>query len=129
MSTNLETGKPETPTSPPPAAGIESRAWSTVRPPPGLPIIQPSEDYGLQKYIDFTPNPSQQFEIRRFNFKTPPRLNCIVSTTKGVLRCHSPLEHHATRASQRQAIAVRRCGRRSRTKSSRSVSSVMRRSI
>jgi len=23
----------------------------------------------LQKYVEFTPNPNQQFEIRRFNFK------------------------------------------------------------
>jgi peptide/nickel transport system substrate-binding protein len=36
---------------------------------PWVPIIQPYEDYGLQKYVDFTPNPNQQFEIRRFNFK------------------------------------------------------------
>ena len=36
---------------------------------PWLPVIQPYEDYGIQKYIDFTPNPNQQFEIRRFNFK------------------------------------------------------------
>src|SRR4030095_11833727 len=36
---------------------------------PGLPVIQPYEDYGLQKYVEFTPNPNQQFEIRRFNFK------------------------------------------------------------
>jgi peptide/nickel transport system substrate-binding protein len=36
---------------------------------PWLPVIQPYEDYGIQKYIDFTPNPNQQFEVRRFNFK------------------------------------------------------------
>jgi peptide/nickel transport system substrate-binding protein len=36
---------------------------------PWLPVIQPYEDYGLQKYVDWTPNPNQQFEIRRFNFK------------------------------------------------------------
>ncbi|PYM53771.1 MAG: hypothetical protein DMD77_25610 [Candidatus Rokuibacteriota bacterium] len=36
---------------------------------PWLPVIQPYEDYGLQKYVDFTPNPNQQFEIRRFNFR------------------------------------------------------------
>ena len=36
---------------------------------PWLPIIQPYEDYGLQRYVDFTPNPNQQFDIRRFNFK------------------------------------------------------------
>ena len=36
---------------------------------PWLPVIQPYEDYGMQKYVDFTPNPNQQFEIRKFNFK------------------------------------------------------------
>ena len=36
---------------------------------PWVPVIQPYEDYGLQKYVDWTPNPNQQFEIRRFNFK------------------------------------------------------------
>jgi peptide/nickel transport system substrate-binding protein len=36
---------------------------------PWIPVIQPYEDYGLQKYVQFTPNPNQQFEIRRFNFK------------------------------------------------------------
>jgi peptide/nickel transport system substrate-binding protein len=32
-------------------------------------IMQPYEDYGLQKHLDFTPNPNQQFEVRRFNLK------------------------------------------------------------
>ncbi len=36
---------------------------------PWLPVIQPYEDYGLQKYVEWTPNPNQQFELRRFNFK------------------------------------------------------------
>ena len=36
---------------------------------PWIPVIQPYEDYGVQKYVQFTPNPNQQFEIRRFNFK------------------------------------------------------------
>ncbi len=36
---------------------------------PWLPVIQPYEDYGLQKHLEWTPNPNQQFEIRRFNFK------------------------------------------------------------
>src|SRR5262252_1206395 len=36
---------------------------------PWLPVIQPYEDYGLQKYVEWTPNPNQQFEIRPFNFK------------------------------------------------------------
>jgi peptide/nickel transport system substrate-binding protein len=36
---------------------------------PWLPVIQPYEDYGLQKYVEWTPNPNQQFEIRKFNFK------------------------------------------------------------
>jgi len=36
---------------------------------PWLPVIQPYEDYGVQKYVEFTPNPNQQFEIRKFNLK------------------------------------------------------------
>jgi peptide/nickel transport system substrate-binding protein len=36
---------------------------------PWIPVIQPYEDYGLQKYVDWTPDPLQQLEIRRFNFK------------------------------------------------------------
>ena len=36
---------------------------------PWLPVIQPYEDYGLQKHVEWTPNPNQQFEIRKFNFK------------------------------------------------------------
>jgi hypothetical protein len=36
---------------------------------PWIPIIQPYEDYGLQKYVEFTPNPLQLIELRRFNFK------------------------------------------------------------
>jgi peptide/nickel transport system substrate-binding protein len=33
-----------------------------------IPVIQPSEDYGMQKYVVFTPNGNQQLDIRRFNF-------------------------------------------------------------
>lgn len=36
---------------------------------PWVPVIQPYEDYGLQKYVEWTPNPNQQFEVRRFAFK------------------------------------------------------------
>ncbi|HEU5190763.1 MAG TPA: ABC transporter substrate-binding protein [Methylomirabilota bacterium] len=36
---------------------------------PWIPVIQPYEDYGLQKYAEWTPDPLQQLEIRRFNFK------------------------------------------------------------
>ncbi len=36
---------------------------------PWILVIQPYEDYGLQKYVDFTPNPNQAFELRRFNLK------------------------------------------------------------
>jgi peptide/nickel transport system substrate-binding protein len=36
---------------------------------PWIPVVQPYEDYGLQKHVEWTPNPNQQFEIRRFNFK------------------------------------------------------------
>jgi peptide/nickel transport system substrate-binding protein len=35
---------------------------------PWIPVIQPYEDYGLQKYVQWTPDPLQQLEIRRFNF-------------------------------------------------------------
>ncbi len=36
---------------------------------PWIPIIQPYEDYGVQKYVEWAPNPNQQFEVRRFNLK------------------------------------------------------------
>jgi len=36
---------------------------------PWIVVIQPNEDYGLQRYVEFTPNPNQQFDIRRFNFR------------------------------------------------------------
>src|SRR5262250_582663 len=36
---------------------------------PWIPIIQPYEDYGVQKYVEWTPDPLQQLEIRRFNLK------------------------------------------------------------
>jgi peptide/nickel transport system substrate-binding protein len=36
---------------------------------PWIPVIQPYEDYGIQKYVEWTPDPLQQLEIRRFNFK------------------------------------------------------------
>jgi peptide/nickel transport system substrate-binding protein len=35
---------------------------------PWLPVIQPYEDYGTQRHLEWTPSPNQQFEIRRFNF-------------------------------------------------------------
>jgi peptide/nickel transport system substrate-binding protein len=34
-----------------------------------LPVIQPYEDYGVQRYVEWTPNPNQQFEVRRFNLR------------------------------------------------------------
>jgi peptide/nickel transport system substrate-binding protein len=36
---------------------------------PWIPVIQPYEDYGLQKHVEWTPNPNQALEIRRFAFK------------------------------------------------------------
>jgi peptide/nickel transport system substrate-binding protein len=36
---------------------------------PWIVVIQPYEDYGLQKFVDFTPNPNQQFDLRKFNLK------------------------------------------------------------
>jgi peptide/nickel transport system substrate-binding protein len=36
---------------------------------PWIVVIQPFEDYGVRRYIEFTPNPDQQLELRRFNFR------------------------------------------------------------
>jgi peptide/nickel transport system substrate-binding protein len=36
---------------------------------PWIPVIQPYEDYGAQKYVEWTPDPLQQLEIRRFNLR------------------------------------------------------------
>ena len=36
---------------------------------PWLVVIQPFEDYGMRRYVEFTPNPDQQLELRRFNFR------------------------------------------------------------
>ena len=30
---------------------------------------QPYEDYGLQKFVEFAPNPNQALELRKFNFR------------------------------------------------------------
>jgi peptide/nickel transport system substrate-binding protein len=36
---------------------------------PWIVVLQPYEDYGLQRYVEFTPSPDQQLELRRFNFR------------------------------------------------------------
>jgi ABC-type transport system substrate-binding protein len=36
---------------------------------PWIVMVQPVEDYGLRRYLEFTPNPDQQIELRRFNFR------------------------------------------------------------
>jgi peptide/nickel transport system substrate-binding protein len=36
---------------------------------PWIVILQPMEDYGLRGYVEFTPSPDQQFDLRRFNFR------------------------------------------------------------
>ena len=36
---------------------------------PWIVVIQPYEDYGIQRYVEFTPSPDQQLELRRFNFR------------------------------------------------------------
>ena len=36
---------------------------------PWIIILQPYEDYGFQKCVEFTPNPNGAFEIRPFNFR------------------------------------------------------------
>jgi peptide/nickel transport system substrate-binding protein len=35
---------------------------------PWIPILQPVESYGLQRYVDWKPHPTQLIEVRRFNF-------------------------------------------------------------
>jgi peptide/nickel transport system substrate-binding protein len=36
---------------------------------PWLVVLQPYEDYGVRRYVEFTPSPDQQLELRRFNFR------------------------------------------------------------
>lgn len=36
---------------------------------PWIPIIQPIESYGLQRYVEWKPNSNQQFDLRPFNFR------------------------------------------------------------
>jgi peptide/nickel transport system substrate-binding protein len=36
---------------------------------PWIPVVEPNEADGLQKHVEWTPNPNQAFEIRRFNLK------------------------------------------------------------
>jgi ABC-type transport system substrate-binding protein len=36
---------------------------------PWIVVLQPYEDYGLRRYMEFVPNPDQQIELRRFNFR------------------------------------------------------------
>jgi hypothetical protein len=36
---------------------------------PWIAVLQPYEDYGLGRDVEFTPNPDQQFELRRFDFR------------------------------------------------------------
>jgi peptide/nickel transport system substrate-binding protein len=35
---------------------------------PWIIVLQPYEDYGLRRYVEFTPSPDQQFDLRRGNF-------------------------------------------------------------
>ena len=36
---------------------------------PWIVVLQPVEDYGLRRYVEFTPNPDQQFDLRPYNFR------------------------------------------------------------
>jgi ABC-type transport system substrate-binding protein len=36
---------------------------------PWIVVIQPYEDYGIQRYVEFTPSPDEQLELRHFNFR------------------------------------------------------------
>jgi peptide/nickel transport system substrate-binding protein len=35
---------------------------------PWIAVLQPYEDYGLRRYVEFTPSPDQHLELRRYNF-------------------------------------------------------------
>ena len=35
---------------------------------PWIGMLQPYEDHGLQRQVEFTRNPDQQIELQRFNF-------------------------------------------------------------
>ena len=36
---------------------------------PWIVVLQPYEDCGLQRYVEYTPSPDQQLDLRRFNFR------------------------------------------------------------
>jgi ABC-type transport system substrate-binding protein len=36
---------------------------------PWIAVLQPYEDYGLRRYVEFTPSPDQPFDLRRFTFR------------------------------------------------------------
>jgi hypothetical protein len=36
---------------------------------PWIVVLQPYDDYGLQKYVEWAPHPLQFIEVRRFNFR------------------------------------------------------------
>jgi hypothetical protein len=36
---------------------------------PWIVVLQPYESYGLRRYVEYTPSPDQQLELRRFNFR------------------------------------------------------------
>jgi hypothetical protein len=36
---------------------------------PWIVVVQPYEDYGLRRDVEFTASPDQQIELRRFNFR------------------------------------------------------------
>jgi hypothetical protein len=36
---------------------------------PWIVGLQPREDHGLPRYVEFTPSPHQRIELRRFNFR------------------------------------------------------------
>jgi hypothetical protein len=36
---------------------------------PWIVVLQPYEDVGLRRYVEFAPSPDQRLELRRFNFR------------------------------------------------------------
>ena len=39
---------------------------------PWIPVFQPVQAYGVQRHVVWTPHPSEQLEVRRFNLGFGP---------------------------------------------------------
>jgi hypothetical protein len=36
---------------------------------PWIVVLQPYEDYGPRRYVEYAPSPEQHVDLRRFNFR------------------------------------------------------------